>query len=75
LCIIPYIRINNYKHNWYCGEWYPGVYLYNATTKTWHGKSFKEKIGDKLKEIVISPQYEEVVNKKGRFSSNIYASK
>lgn len=75
LCVIPYIRINNYKHNWYCGEWYPGVYLYNATTKTWHCKSFKEKIGDKLKEIVISPQYEEVVNKKGRFSSNIYASK
>lgn len=75
LCVIPYIRINNYKHNWYCGEWYPGVYLYNATTKTWSSKQFKEKIGDKLKEIVISPQYEEVKNKKGRFSSNIYASK
>ncbi len=75
LCVIPYIRINNYKHNWYCGEWYPGAYLYNATTRTWSSKQFKEKIGNELKEIVISPQYEEVKDKKGRFSSNIYASK
>jgi len=35
LCIVPYIRLENYKHNYYSGEWYPGVYMYNQLTKGW----------------------------------------
>jgi hypothetical protein len=30
LCVLPYIRLNNYKHNYYAGEWYPGIYLYDS---------------------------------------------
>lgn len=42
LCIIPYIRLENYKHNYYSGEWYPGVYMYNQLTKEWKVKQIKE---------------------------------
>lgn len=42
LCIVPYIRLENYKHNYYSGEWYPGVYMYNQLTKEWTAKQIKE---------------------------------
>ena len=42
LCIIPYIRLENYKHNYYSGEWYPGIYMYDQLKKTWTTKMIKE---------------------------------
>lgn len=29
LCIIPFLRVGNYEHNYYTEEWYPGVALFN----------------------------------------------
>lgn len=29
LCIVPYFRMNNYSHNYYYSEYYPGVILYD----------------------------------------------
>lgn len=29
LCIIPVIRLYNYEHNYYAGEWYPGAFIYD----------------------------------------------
>lgn len=34
LCIIPVIRLNNYSHNYYTTEYYPGVFLYNRNIDT-----------------------------------------
>lgn len=28
ICVIPYIRLNNYKHNYFTSIYYPGVYFY-----------------------------------------------
>ena len=33
LCIVPYIRLNNYKHNYYGIEYYPGVFFYDYAYK------------------------------------------
>lgn len=41
LCIIPVIRLNNYSHNYYTTEYYPGVFLYNRNINTdWEFKPF-----------------------------------
>ena len=34
LCIIPKVRLNNYEHNYYSKERYPGAVLYNRNTDT-----------------------------------------
>lgn len=70
LCVIPYIRLDNYKHNHYAAEWYPYICTYHRA-KGWNAQRIKERVGDKIYELVISPKYE-IDN---RFSPNIYASK
>ena len=72
LCIIPYFRLNNYKHNYYGGEYYRYIFIYNQNK------------GDYLdinnwniywitadNKIIISPYYE----KDHRFSGKIYGFK
>lgn len=46
LCVLPYIRLNNYKHNYYAGEWYPGIYLYDSKQKSWTAYKIKEAPSD-----------------------------
>lgn len=46
LCVLPYIRLNNYKHNYYAGEWYPGIYLYDSKQKSWTSYKIKEAPSD-----------------------------
>lgn len=29
LAILPFIRDNNYEHNYYGAVWYPGIFIYN----------------------------------------------
>lgn len=70
LCVIPYIRLDNYKHNHYAAEWYPYICTYHKVNG-WSAQRIKERVGDKIYELVISPKYE-IDN---RFSPNIYASK
>lgn len=70
LCVIPYIRLDNYKHNHYAAEWYPYICTYHKANG-WSAQRIKERVGDKIYELVISPKYE-IDN---RFSPNIYASK
>lgn len=43
LCIIPVIRADNYEHNYYSTEFYPGAFLYdrNAAVPAWNFVSFK----------------------------------
>lgn len=63
LCVIPYIRLNNYKHNYYAGEWYPGVYLYDAKAKEWTSYKIKEApsdiVAEKEKLITTAEVYQE----------------
>lgn len=33
LCVIPYIRLNNYKHNYYSMEYYPGIFFYEYVNR------------------------------------------
>lgn len=90
ICIIPYIRLDNYKHNYYAAEWYPGMYMYHQGTKKWTVYKFVEipenifKVEDNTlqREIVISPKYDKAfkVLQEGeiqttRYSQHIYASK
>lgn len=70
LCVIPYIRLDNYKHNHYAAEWYPYIFTYHRQAG-WKMHRLKERVGTKTYEFVISPKYE-IDN---RFSPNIYASK
>lgn len=90
LCIIPYIRLENYKHNYYAASWYPGVYMYHHGTKEWTVYKLVE-IPENVyspneetptREIIISPKYERAFRllQEGetllpRFSSHIYSSK
>lgn len=71
LCVIPFIRLDNYKHNHYAAEWYPYILTYYKNNKGWDALRLKERVDDKAYEFVISPKYE--IN--NRFSPNIYASK
>ena len=71
LCVIPFIRLDNYKHNHYAAEWYPYILTYYRNNKGWNALRLKEQADDKAYEFIISPKYE--IN--NRFSPNIYASK
>lgn len=71
LCVIPFIRLDNYKHNHYAAEWYPYILTYYRNNKGWSALRLKEHADDKAYEFIISPKYE-IDN---RFSPNIYASK
>lgn len=42
LCIIPLIRLNNYEHNYYNTECYPGVILYNRNLDVVNFINFSE---------------------------------
>ena len=90
LCIIPFIRLDNYKHNYYAASWYPGVYMYHQGTKEWTVYKFIEipenvnrvEENTPLRELVISPKYDrnfrilqEGENPTTRYSQHIYASK
>lgn len=90
LCIIPLIRLDNYKHNFYAAAWYPGVYMYHQGIKEWTVYRFAEipektsKITEETptREIVISPKYdlqfkvlEEGETAGTRFVQHLYASK
>lgn len=66
LVIAPYIRLGNYKHNYYLGEWYPCIYVYQYKTKKWSKVNLTE--GDN-KQIVISLAYD------NRFAPYVYASR
>lgn len=90
LCIIPFIRLDNYKHNYYAANWYPGVYMYHQGTKEWTVYKLVEipenvnkvEDGTPMRELVISPKYDknfrvlqEGENPTARYSQHIYASK
>lgn len=79
LCVIPYVRLNNYKHNFYAGEWYPCVYVYSYATKTWDIYPIEEQIlleeNSISKLLIISPIYEERVADSPRYSMRMFASK
>lgn len=74
LCIIPYFRLNNYKHNYYAGEYYRYMYIYNqkkgdySNLDNWDIYKLYE---DSNTHLIISPYYEI----KKRFSSKIYGFK
>lgn len=74
LCVLPYIRLNNYKHNYYAGEWYPGIYLYDSKQKSWTSYKIKEAPSDivvereKLiasAEVYQEPRYKVKINMPG----------
>ena len=44
LCIIPYLRLNNYKHNYYSGMKLLGIYLYHYNTNTWKKVTLKNEV-------------------------------
>lgn len=46
LCIIPYLRLNNYKHNYYSGIKPLGIYLYHYNTETWKKITLKNEVID-----------------------------
>lgn len=71
LCVIPYVRLDNYKHNHYAAEWYPCIYTYHKDGDGWDYVRLYERAADKVYEFVVSPKYE----MENRFSPNIYASK
>lgn len=90
LCIVPLIRLDNYKHNFYAAAWYPGIYMYHQGTKEWTVYRFAEipektsKITEETptREIVISPKYDLEFKVLGegetagtRFIQHLYASK
>lgn len=54
LLILPYIRIDNYKHNYYSAAWYPGVYYYNRKLQKWEVKRIYEAVGEHNRQLVVS---------------------
>ena len=90
LCIIPFIRLENYKHNYYAASWYPGVYMYHQGTKEWTvykiieipENVYKPDADTPMRELVVSPKYERSLKllppgatAEPRFSPRIYSSK
>lgn len=90
LCIIPFIRLENYKHNYYAASWYPGVYMYHQGTKEWTvyklieipENVYKPDESTPMRELIISPKYERSFKllppgapAEPRFSTRIYSSK
>lgn len=88
ICVVPFIRLENYKHNYYTAEWYPGIYI--CENGVWSVKRLYEVPEDAYnpthgvyptfnREVVISPKYDmgyKVLSSPDkRFSPQIYASK
>ena len=71
LCILPIVRLDNYKHNFYSMEYYPGIFTYVNAEKEWYVTPIKERHEDKLYDLIISPRYEF----DARFSQHLFSSK
>ena len=71
LCILPIVRLDNYKHNFYSMEYYPGIFTYVNAEKKWYVTPIKERHEDKLYDLIISPRYEF----DARFSQHLFSSK
>ena len=48
ICVIPYIRLNNYKHNYFTSIYYPGIYFYLRKQNRAYFKFFKKNTGDRF---------------------------
>lgn len=71
LCILPIVRLDNYVGECYSTEWYPMILNYSYETKEWTYRKIKEKVGDELIDLVISPRFEVRENGDYRFTSRI----
>ena len=70
LCVLPYIRLNNYKHNYYEIEYYPAIYFYSASKKQWKYKIFTSSIEGRL-DMAFSIKYNSPSMSGVKFSSKI----
>ena len=74
LFIIPIIRLNNYKHNYYSIEYYPGYYTYHRGLKKWDSVEFKEFYNQEYLPLCISPRYE-LKDQSGELLVNRYSNR
>ena len=67
LCIIPFMRMGNYEHNYYSEEWYPGVAIFDRNlqeennggwTFNWFENSNLTSLFPQEKGIKISTQFQ-----------------
>lgn len=63
LCLLPVIRIHNYKSNYHSTEYYPCIYFYDSTRCIWYKHELKIKgmdviisLEDSLEQNVIRPE-------------------
>ena len=42
LVLMPFMRIDNYEHNYYREEWYPGLVFYDRNAKEWEVQLFQD---------------------------------
>lgn len=70
LCVLPYIRLNNYKHNYYEIEYYPAIYFYSASKKQWKYKILTSGIEGRL-DMAFSIKYNSPSMSGVKFSSKI----
>lgn len=71
LCVLPIVRLDNYKRNWYSCECYPSFYVYIAAKKQWTEIPIKEIYKEQEYDLIISPRYEFL----NRFTPKLYSSK
>lgn len=48
ICVIPYIRLNNYKHNYFTSIYYPGVYFYLRKQNRAYFRFFRKNTEDRF---------------------------
>ena len=48
ICVIPYIRLNNYKHNYFTSVYYPGIYFYLRKQNRAYFRFFKKNTEDRF---------------------------
>lgn len=71
LCVVPYIRLHNYKHNYYSMEYYPVVCTSVAGSEDWTIQSITEAFNEKDYPLVISPE----VELQQRYTPYLYSTK
>lgn len=74
LVVMPYLRFDNYKHNYYGSVYYPGFFIYYQKTQTWEFKEVCERNGENEYAFVISLRNEHIKNGQKRFSPFIYGT-
>lgn len=74
IVVLPFIRFDNYKHNYYSGVYYPGFFIYYQAGKEWEFIPVYESYQSKNYPVVISLRNEIQDGTHKRFSPYIYGT-